>query len=143
MINKLSSRIIFYENLGFGIVFLFLWLDEILDIPYHFFGAPATPINWRESIIESSVTLLTCIIVNYCTLHLMKKIKHLEGFVSICSECNRIRCGGKWIPLDEFLEDHSEAHLTHGYCEDCAKEFLHDFKEDKKHPKGPSLNCFI
>ena len=30
-----------------------VWLDEILDLPHLSMGAPSTPINWRESLIET------------------------------------------------------------------------------------------
>ncbi|MCK7503113.1 MAG: hypothetical protein MZV70_02750 [Desulfobacterales bacterium] len=48
----IAKTIIFYEIIGFGIVILFLFADEVFDLPHHIFGVPATPINWVESFFE-------------------------------------------------------------------------------------------
>lgn len=37
----------------FFVVLLFIWGNEVLDFPHFFFGAPITPVNWQESIIET------------------------------------------------------------------------------------------
>ena len=47
-----SKRIIFYETLGWILIILVIWLDEIFDMPHHIFGAKPTPINRIESYIR-------------------------------------------------------------------------------------------
>jgi PAS domain S-box-containing protein len=32
---------------------IIIWLNEVLDIPHYLFGAPLTPINWREALFLS------------------------------------------------------------------------------------------
>ncbi|HNY65847.1 MAG TPA: PAS domain S-box protein [Deltaproteobacteria bacterium] len=39
------------------------WIDEVLDFPHLLFGAPATPMNWRECLIETSLALAVGLIV--------------------------------------------------------------------------------
>ena len=36
----------------FVLLCILVWLDEILDFPHILLGAPRTPINWQESLIE-------------------------------------------------------------------------------------------
>ncbi len=36
----------------FVLLSILVWLDELIDIPHLLFGAPQTPINWQEAIIE-------------------------------------------------------------------------------------------
>ncbi len=43
---------------GFVVVILFTWLVEIFDLPHLLLNAPSTPINWKESILESGFTLV-------------------------------------------------------------------------------------
>ncbi len=43
---------------GFILAILLVAADEIFDIPYHLFNAPATPINWTEIRIESIFLLV-------------------------------------------------------------------------------------
>jgi len=37
----------------FVLLCILMWLDEILDLPHLLLGAPPTPINWREALIET------------------------------------------------------------------------------------------
>ena len=36
----------------FVLLCILVWLNEILDLPHLLLGAPRTPINWQEAIIE-------------------------------------------------------------------------------------------
>jgi hypothetical protein len=135
--NTFPRRILIYLNISFGIAFVLIWLDEILDIPHYFFGTPEKQANLIEATTETIVVLIACILVNYFTLLLMKRIKHLEGFHAICAKCNKIRDGEDWVPVDRYIKEHSEARLSHSYCPDCAKDFLKDFEEEKRQ-KGSS-----
>ena len=56
--KNLPLRIVWAEGLGIFLIILFLWLDELLDLPHYLFAAPATPINWVESLFESAIILL-------------------------------------------------------------------------------------
>ena len=118
--NVLSKRIIFYDMTGFGIVICLLWLNEVIDIPYLFLGAKATPINITESIFETLIVTLLCIVVTLFSIKLIKKIKYLEGFLRVCSFCKKINIEEDWVPIEDYIRDHSEAELSHGLCPKCA-----------------------
>ncbi|MBI5838605.1 MAG: GGDEF domain-containing protein [Chloroflexi bacterium] len=47
---------------GFIISIAFTWLNEIADLPHIIFKAPATPINWRESIIETVFSVIVGVV---------------------------------------------------------------------------------
>lgn len=50
----------------------------------------------------------------------LRKIKTLTGLLPICCSCKRIRDDrGEWSRLEEYLEAHTEAELTHGICPEC------------------------
>jgi hypothetical protein len=54
---------------------------------------------------------------------LQKEIKGLKGTLPICSFCKKIRTGNNiWIPLEEYIHEHSEAELSHDCCPDCLRE---------------------
>ncbi|MFC1725522.1 DUF3365 domain-containing protein [candidate division KSB1 bacterium] len=55
-------------------------------------------------------------------------IKRLEGLLPICSSCKKIRTGdqdqdldqrGKWVPIEGFIQEKTDAEFTHGLCPDC------------------------
>jgi len=52
-------------------------------------------------------------------------IKTISGIVPLCAWCNnQIKDDNdKWIKLEEFIEGHSDAQITHGMCPSCAKDF--------------------
>jgi signal transduction histidine kinase len=53
------------ELLGFVTLILFVWIDEIVDLPHLVFGVPATPVNWLESGMESAFILAVASVVMY------------------------------------------------------------------------------
>ncbi|HDP37199.1 MAG TPA: PAS domain S-box protein [Candidatus Atribacteria bacterium] len=38
---------------------IIVWLSEIIDLPYHFLGAPPTPLNWREALMLTILIIFT------------------------------------------------------------------------------------
>jgi two-component system, response regulator PdtaR len=47
--------------------------------------------------------------------------KTLRGLIPICAACKKIRNErGIWEPLENYIQDHSEAQFTHGFCRECC-----------------------
>jgi len=133
-----SKRILLLELLGFVLIIVFLWLDEVLDLPHTVFGGPPTPINFTESIIESTLALFVGIMVIGITFILLSRIKYLEGFLSICASCKKIRDEkGFWKQIECYIRDHSAAEFSHGICPDCAEKLYPELykKEDTGKPE--------
>lgn len=126
--KELTKHVVSYELLGFGLVIFFLWIDEILDLPHYVLGAPATPINWRESLFESLLTVGLAALAVYLTRQFLMHIKYLEGFLLFCAGCKKVRLKGVWIPVDVFVRDHSAAEVSHGLCPDCLALYCGDWK---------------
>ncbi len=55
-------------------LFLIITLDELLDLPYHIFGAPRTPINTFEILIEVIMTLIILLVL----LLIIKKLHDIQ-----------------------------------------------------------------
>lgn len=49
------------------------------------------------------------------------RITYLEGFLRVCSFCKKIHAGDQWIPIEEYISDHSAALFSHGLCPQCMK----------------------
>jgi hypothetical protein len=50
------------------------------------------------------------------------RVRTLTGLLPICSSCKKIRDDdGRWNMLESFIENHSHAHFTHGFCPECAQ----------------------
>lgn len=52
-----------YIILGCGLFCILLWADEILDLPHLLVGAPQTPLNWYEVVIETIFVATVCFLI--------------------------------------------------------------------------------
>ena len=51
-------------------------------------------------------------------------VKQLQGLLPICGYCKKIRDGGAWQQLEEYISAHSEARFSHGICPACFDRHL-------------------
>ncbi|QXE92810.1 hypothetical protein [Geomonas subterranea] len=60
----------------------------------------------------------------------LARIKRLEGIISICSYCKKIRTEeDSWQQIEMYFSEHSDAMFSHGICPDCAGEQKRIFRE--------------
>jgi PAS domain S-box-containing protein len=53
----------------------------------------------------------------------LDQVATLRGLLPICSSCKKIRDEhGRWVQLEAYIQQHSEARFTHDLCPDCARE---------------------
>lgn len=58
-------------------------------------------------------------------LGLREELLALEGLLSVCSYCKRIRnAEGAWGSLERYIERRSKAEFSHGVCPDCYDKHL-------------------
>jgi hypothetical protein len=122
----LTKQIIKIEITGFSLVIFVLWIDEIFDLPFHLFGAQKTPVNLVESSFETVFVILLSILIVLLTFRIIKHVKYLEGFLVCCAFCRKIRIDENWIPIEEYIRDHSEADFSHGLCAECKEKHYGD-----------------
>ena len=61
----------------------------------------------------------------------ISKIKMFSGLLPICASCKKIRNDqGNWQNLEVYIQEHSEAKFSHGFCPECAgKLYPEHFKQ--------------
>jgi DNA-binding response OmpR family regulator len=53
----------------------------------------------------------------------LKHVKTLQGIIPICMHCHKIRADeAAWHRLEAYIEDHSDAHFSHGICPECMEK---------------------
>ncbi|MGD8450187.1 MAG: hypothetical protein PVJ57_00075 [Phycisphaerae bacterium] len=109
------------EAVGFGLAILLLWADELLDLPHRLLGAPATPVNWQESLLESVMVAVLAAATMCWTYRTLRRLRYLEGFQLICCFCKRVRVGEEWRQLEAYISDHTDAEFSHGLCPECLR----------------------
>lgn len=58
-------------------------------------------------------------------------VKTLRGLLPICSNCKSVRKDdGFWEKVEEYLEDHTDATMSHGMCPDCTRKLYPDMADE-------------
>ena len=131
--KSLTRAIAAVEVAGFLALVLLVWLNEIFVLAHRLFGAEESPINWVESVTESALILLLGFFVVGSTMRFLTRIRYLEGLLPVCEYCKRIRTEGTWVPIENYVSDHSAALFSHGLCPDCRREH---YGETAAEPRG-------
>ena len=56
------------------------------------------------------------------------QVKILTGILPMCSHCKRIRdAEERWVPVDQYVTQKSEARISHGLCPPCLEELYPEY----------------
>ncbi|MBN2340295.1 MAG: hypothetical protein JXX29_03230 [Deltaproteobacteria bacterium] len=125
--HMVMKRILSCEIAAFATIIGLLWANELLDIPHLLFNSGKTPVNWRESAVESGCVLILGAWTILLTRNLFRRIRTLEGILPVCAACKKIRDkNGEWLQIESYISDRSDASFSHGICPDCAAELYPD-----------------
>lgn len=93
----------------------------------------ATLAAWAAQLITSFGLLATFLRISHdreVSSHrtLETRLTHaLGGFVQLCMHCKAVRDDRlQWQPLERFVAKRTASKLSHGICQDCAKEHYPD-----------------
>lgn len=126
--SRYGKRIIYGEVMGFFILILLLWIDEIADLPHLLLRAEATPVNIEEAAFEMFLVLILAAVVIGYTRKTIKEIRTLKGLLPICANCKKIRDDqGYWQQIEVYLSRNSEADFSHCICPECAKTLYPEY----------------
>ena len=106
------------------IVFSFLWHTP----------TPILNMIYNASIRLAALSMFV-LLVNHEAQRkaLLNEVKVLRGLLPICSFCKKIRTRDEnWVPLEEYMAEHSEAEFSHGFCPECMKEHYGNFLTPKE-----------
>jgi hypothetical protein len=118
--RDVTRRMLALEAVGFLLIVVIIWMDELFDLPHVMLGATRTPVRWGEGIIESVLTLLVGVAVVVMTTRAFRRIEYLESLIVMCAWCRRVRSGDEWLSVEHFLERQHQSRTSHGICEGCA-----------------------
>lgn len=113
-----SNRIVLYEILGFGLVILLSWLDELARLPLRLFG-DNYKWNYPEAIMETFIVLGVAIPIILTTRRLLLRLHYLEGFLHVCAWCRKVNHDGHWLTLESYFDQRFETKTSHGMCPEC------------------------
>ncbi len=54
----------------------------------------------------------------------LRHVKQLQGLLPICMHCKKVRDEGQiWHRVEAYIEEHSQARITHALCDECLARF--------------------
>jgi response regulator RpfG family c-di-GMP phosphodiesterase len=66
-------------------------------------------------------------------LSLQNEVEQLQGLLSICPRCKRIRDDhGEWHAVESFVTERTGADLSHGVCPECYATVAGEEKDQRK-----------
>jgi hypothetical protein len=122
--NKLEkpAALLAYQSIGFLALIGLCWLDELVGLRSLVLDSHPFIQDFRESTLEMLLILGVWLVVAGSTRRLFARVRHLEGFMRVCSWCRRIEYNGTWMPLEKFFQQGFDTPTTHGICSDCAEK---------------------
>lgn len=67
----------------------------------------------------------------------LTRVKQLTGLLPTCADCRRIRTPeNKWVQMETYISEHSDAVFSHGFCDACAAKHLKEIDEERAKRRG-------
>ena len=111
-----------YQSAGFIALIALTFLDELLALPSLIFGEQSVISDFRESSLKMLLILAVWFLVTGSTRRMLARVHYLEGFMRICAWCHHIDFKGRWISMEDFLQQGFDTPTTHGICPVCLAQ---------------------
>ncbi|KJR97613.1 MAG: hypothetical protein VR65_23705 [Desulfobulbaceae bacterium BRH_c16a] len=113
-------------------------LLPLVRIGFHFLWQQTQSLP--EDILNATITGLALMFYAYAIdriawqkRELEKEVKILEGFLSICASCKRIKNEkGEYEEIEKYVSERSKATFSHGICPECARKLYPEVFSDRK-----------
>jgi DNA-binding response OmpR family regulator len=53
---------------------------------------------------------------------LQKEMRQMQGLLSICMHCKKIREGKEWVPVDSYVSVRTATSFSHAFCPECLEK---------------------
>lgn len=118
MLHSVSKpRTIYHELLGFGIILLFCILDDM---------CPVEISRVQHALIEAIVIIGVATPIIIKTKRTSSKLYRLEGFLSLCAWCKKIKVNNEgiegWQTIEELTVSEHNIKASHGICPECINK---------------------
>jgi hypothetical protein len=129
--RHLIHRLIWIEAFCFALMVIFISVDDEYLIPRLIpmivSGSPHYSPQAIASLLDSLGVLALFLLAVYIQLKVLNKIKLLEGMLSVCANCKKVRDGqDTWSPIEEYIQKRSHADFSHTICPDCGVKLYGD-----------------
>lgn len=120
----------------FALVLFVLWIDEFIDLPHLFFGAPPKPFRLEEFLIETVSILIVAVIVIAITLVIQYRARRSEQFLRVCAWCRKVWMDDTWVRFEEYIHKSQALRSSHGICEECLSKQRSKARQKREDKQG-------
>jgi DNA-binding response OmpR family regulator len=70
---------------------------------------------------------------------MLERVKRLEGFLTICMYCKKIRAADEdWQQLERYITEHTDTQFSHGICPECESREIGELLRQGPGARGGS-----
>ena len=121
--KRTAHSILWIECLGFSLIILLSWLDELIGLPHLLFGYGHRP-DWHESAVESLVTAIVWLVVYVMTRRVLRRFRYLEDMIMLCAWCRKVEQREDWVSLEQYCAKELGLDISHGLCPKCGRHLM-------------------
>jgi hypothetical protein len=117
----LLRRLIWVQVACFVLLLIFINIDDEYLIPKLMDeSVPWSPAT-MAGVLDSLWVVFLMGLALYIQSKYLQKIRLLEGILSVCANCKKIRDGKEhWSPIEEYIQERTHADFSHTICPDCG-----------------------
>lgn len=137
--RRLIHRLIVIEAICFASFILFISIDDEWLIPHLVSQDFPFSRTRLAGILDSVFVAGLFALALYIQYRTLQKLRVLEGLLSVCANCKRIRDEeNHWSPIEDYIQQRSHADFSHTICPDCGVKLYGDLYLRAQEKQPPS-----
>ncbi|MDB5105152.1 MAG: putative sensor protein [Fibrobacteres bacterium] len=125
--RQLLNRVFWIEAICFGLLIVFISVDDEYLLPKLITPASHWTTTTIAGLLDSFGVGMLFLLAIFIQVKYVNKIKILEGMLSVCANCKKIRDGeNHWHPIEDYIQQRSNADFSHTICPDCGIKLYGD-----------------
>ncbi len=120
-VRKSIRRLVWIEIICFALLVVFISVDDEYLLPRLMSSNSHFSRTSVAGVLDTVWVAFLFGLALYIQAKDFQKIKLLEGILSVCASCKKIRDGkDHWTPIEDYIQQRSDADFSHTICPDCG-----------------------
>lgn len=106
------------QILSYALIITFIFADRTFGLTGVFFAGPDhLAASWDVARVSACLVAIVGAINVWLTIYYMSKSATVQDWVVVCAWTHRVKHGGRWISLEDFLSQQLGCEVSHGLSE--------------------------
>lgn len=116
--KRFHYAVLIAEVLSYALIITFIFADMTFDLT-SVLRPDGSAISPQTAFIAACLVGLVGAINVWLTFYYMQKAQTMQDWVIVCAWTHRIKSGGRWLSLEDFLTQHLGCQISHGLSEEA------------------------